>query len=314
MSALFDDGAAADGPAGAGVQTLPVADLSPSPFQPRQHFDPEKIAELAASIKTQGILQPILVRAASPGVKTPYEIVAGERRWRAAQQARVHDVPVVIRELANVDAAEIALLENVQREDLSPFEEAEGYRGLMAQFGYSQTDVAERVGKSRAHVANALRLLAMPDGLRTMVEKGELSAGHARALLSLENPLPLARQAAAENWSVRRLEQAVRDLSSGAGATGTATDRAHRAPWIRILTSAKLKSRHPVTSASGSKSAVPPPGGTSGSVTLRWSSWSWCSPGWPGNSPSCRTEFAEKIARSAPDQALILWQNPYNSP
>ena len=220
LSALFDDGAAAEGPAGAGVQTLPVADLSPSPFQPRQHFDPEKIAELAVSIKTQGILQPILVRAASPGVKTPYEIVAGERRWRAAQQARVHDVPVVIRELANVDAAEIALLENVQREDLSPFEEAEGYRGLMAQFGYSQSDVAERVGKSRAHVANALRLLAMPDGLRIMVEKGELSAGHARALLSLENPLPLARQAAAENWSVRRLEQAVRDLSSGAGATG----------------------------------------------------------------------------------------------
>ena len=126
----------------------------------------------------------------------------------------------MIRELANVDAAEIALLENVQREDLSPFEEAEGYRGLMAQFGYSQSDVAERVGKSRAHVANALRLLAMPDGLRTMVEKGELSAGHARALLSLENPLPLARQAAAENWSVRRLEQAVRDLSFGAGATG----------------------------------------------------------------------------------------------
>ncbi|MEC8154081.1 MAG: ParB/RepB/Spo0J family partition protein, partial [Pseudomonadota bacterium] len=157
LSALFDDGAAAEGPAGAGVQTLPVADLSPSPFQPRQHFDPEKIAELAVSITTQGILQPILVRAASPGVKTPYEIVAGERRWRAAQLARVHDVPVVIRELANVDAAEIALLENVQREDLSPFEEAEGYRGLMAQFGYSQSDVAERVGKSRAHVANALR-------------------------------------------------------------------------------------------------------------------------------------------------------------
>jgi len=221
LSALFDDGAAADGSAGAGVQMLPVADLSPSPFQPRQHFDPEKIAELAASIKTQGILQPILVRAASPGVKTPYEIVAGERRWRAAQQARVHGVPVVIRELANVDAAEIALLENVQREDLSPFEEAEGYRGLMAQFGYSQSDVAERVGKSRAHVANALRLLAMPDSLRTMVEKGELSAGHARALLSLENPLPLARQAAAENWSVRRLEQAVRDLASDMDATGS---------------------------------------------------------------------------------------------
>ena len=221
LSALFDDGAAADGSAGAGVQTLPVADLSPSPFQPRQHFDAEKIAELAASIKTQGILQPILVRAASPGVKTPYEIVAGERRWRAAQQARVHDVPVVIRELANADAAEIALLENVQREDLSPFEEAEGYRGLMAQFGYSQSDVAERVGKSRAHVANALRLLAMPDSLRTMVEKGELSAGHARALLSLENPLLLARQAAAENWSVRRLEQAVRDIASGVDTAGS---------------------------------------------------------------------------------------------
>ncbi len=217
LSALFDDGNDSSGQRGAGVQTLPVGDLSPSPFQPRQRFNPEKIAELAASIKTQGILQPILVRAASPGVKTPYEIVAGERRWRAAQQARLHDVPVVIRELANVDAAEIALLENIQREDLSPFEEAEGYRGLIAQFGYSQSDVAERVGKSRAHIANALRLLAMPDSLRTMVEKGELSAGHARALLSLDNPLPLARQAAAENWSVRRLEHAVREVVAGNG-------------------------------------------------------------------------------------------------
>ena len=138
-------------PASALTQRLPIEKLEPNPEQPRRHFDEDAIKGLAQSIATVGIIQPIIVHKEDVD---RYLILAGERRWRAAQQARVHDVPVVIRELANVDAAEIALLENVQREDLSPFEEAEGYRGLMAQFGYSQTDVAERVGKSRAHVAN----------------------------------------------------------------------------------------------------------------------------------------------------------------
>ena len=215
LSALFDDGNAESGGA-SGPELVPVSDLSPSPFQPRQIFDPERLDELAASIRSQGILQPLLVREASEGVKTPYEIIAGERRWRAAQRARLHEVPVIIRPLSNVDAAEIALLENIQREDLSIFEEAEGYRRLITQFGYTQTDVAERVGKSRAHVANSLRLLAMPEALRRMVEDGQLTAGHARALLAVENPIPLARQAVAERWSVRELERAVRQLSSPA--------------------------------------------------------------------------------------------------
>lgn len=229
LSALFEDGEDEQG-AGGGAQLVPVSDLSPSPFQPRQIFDPERLEELAVSIRSQGVIQPLLVRGASEGVKTRYEIVAGERRWRAAQRARLHEVPVIIRPLSNLDAAEVALLENIQREDLSIFEEAEGYRRLIMQFNYTQTEVADRVGKSRAHVANALRLLVMPEALRRMVEDGQLSAGHARALLSVENPLPLARQAAAERWSVRELEQAVRKLSkptteADASTPGTATDK-----------------------------------------------------------------------------------------
>jgi len=212
-SALFEDG---EDTQGGGSQLVPVSDLSPSPFQPRQIFDPERLEELATSIKSQGVIQPLLVREASEGVKTRYEIVAGERRWRAAQRARLHEVPVIIRPLSNLDAAEVALLENIQREDLSIFEEAEGYRRLIMQFNYTQSEVADRVGKSRAHVANALRLLVMPEALRRMVEDGKLSAGHARALLSVDNPMPLAKQAAAERWSVRELEQAVRKLSNPA--------------------------------------------------------------------------------------------------
>lgn len=211
LSALFEDG---EDTQGGGSQLVPVSDLSPSPFQPRQIFDPERLEELATSIKSQGVIQPLLVREASEGVKTRYEIVAGERRWRAAQRARLHEVPVIIRPLSNLDAAEVALLENIQREDLSIFEEAEGYRRLIMQFNYTQSEVADRVGKSRAHVANALRLLVMPEALRRMVEDGKLSAGHARALLSVDNPMPLAKQAAAERWSVRELEQAVRKLSN----------------------------------------------------------------------------------------------------
>ena len=211
LSALFEDG---EDTQSGGSQLVPVSDLSPSPFQPRQIFDPERLEELATSIKSQGVIQPLLVREASEGVKTRYEIVAGERRWRAAQRARLHEVPVIIRPLSNLDAAEVALLENIQREDLSIFEEAEGYRRLIMQFNYTQSEVADRVGKSRAHVANALRLLVMPEALRRMVEDGKLSAGHARALLSVDNPMPLAKQAAAERWSVRELEQAVRKLSN----------------------------------------------------------------------------------------------------
>jgi ParB family chromosome partitioning protein len=210
LSALFDD----DNPgevSGANPQLVPISDLSPSPFQPRQVFDPERLSELADSIRSQGIIQPLLVRESSDGIKTRYEIIAGERRWRAAQSASLHEVPVIVRPMSDKDAAEVALLENIQREDLSVFEEAEGYRRLITQFNYTQAEAADRVSKSRAHVANILRLLAMPEGLRRMVEDGQLTAGHARALLSLSNPLPLARQAVAGEWSVRELEQAVRE-------------------------------------------------------------------------------------------------------
>ncbi len=235
LSALFDD----DNPgevSGANPQLVPISDLSPSPFQPRQVFDPERLSELADSIRSQGIIQPLLVRESSDGVKTRYEIIAGERRWRAAQSASLHEVPVIVRPMSDKDAAEVALLENIQREDLSVFEEAEGYRRLITQFNYTQAEAADRVGKSRAHVANVLRLLAMPEGLRRMVEDGQLTAGHARALLSLSNPLPLARQAVAGEWSVRELEQAVRDLATandGSKSSAQSTAIGEKDPDLR---------------------------------------------------------------------------------
>lgn len=268
LSALFDDGEGQSGAAaaGTGAERVPVADLSPSPFQPRQIFDPERLEELATSIRTQGVLQPLLVRPASKGVKTRYEIVAGERRWRAAQRARLHDVPVLVQEISDLDAAEIALLENIQREDLSIFEEAEGYRRLIMQFDYTQTVVADRVGKSRAHVANALRLLAMPEGLRRMVEDGSLSAGHARALLSVDNPMPLARQAAAERWSVRELEQAVRRAAAGereSGNTGTSS-APDKDPDLREAEDAATGALGLAVSIQGS--------GTKGSVRVNYAS------------------------------------------
>jgi ParB family chromosome partitioning protein len=160
-------------------RTVPIEFVHPGKFQPRKRFDQEAIQALVESVRDRGILQPLLVRR-HPDAPSDYEIIAGERRWRAAQLAGLHEVPVVVRELTDREALEIALIENIQRQDLTPLEEAEGYRRLMEEFGYTQETLGQSVGKSRSHVANMLRLLALPEPIKALVTEGQLSAGHAR--------------------------------------------------------------------------------------------------------------------------------------
>jgi len=189
-------------------KTLPLEHLHPNRYQPRRHFDATGISELADSIRENGILQPILVRPHQE--KTgEYEIVAGERRWRAAQKARVHDVPVVIRDLSDAKALEIAVLENIQRQDLTPLEEAEGYRRLLGEFAYTQEGLAQTLGKSRSHIANSLRLLTLPEAVKELLDGGDLTAGHARALVTADDAEGLAKKIVSEGLSVRQTEQLV---------------------------------------------------------------------------------------------------------
>jgi ParB family chromosome partitioning protein len=197
-------------PRGDGLHISAIEDVHPARHQPRKTFDDERLEELAESIRVQGIIQPLIVRRRPAG---GYELIAGERRWRAAQRAGLHEVPVVVREVAEERAFEMALVENLQRADLNPIEEAEGYQRLMAEFGYTQETLAGRVGKDRSTVANALRLLKLPPAVRDMVIGGRLSMGHARGLLGLESDTAierLARQTLARELSVRQVETLVR--------------------------------------------------------------------------------------------------------
>jgi ParB family chromosome partitioning protein len=191
-----------------------------NPNQPRKHFDERELQELADSIKSHGVLQPILVRPL-PQAPGRYEIVAGERRWRAAQKAGLHTIPAVIRELDEVEILEIAIIENVQRTDLNPIEESQGYQALMERFGRTQQDVADVVGKSRPHVANMLRLLTLPSEIQDMVRDGRLSAGHARAILTAPDPMELALRVIREGLNVREIERLA------AAAKDTREGRAH---------------------------------------------------------------------------------------
>jgi len=204
LSALLGETAAPAAPQ-RGQRQLPVDKLEPSPLQPRRHFDRDELEALAESIRANGILQPILVRR-HPKKPDMHEIVAGERRWRAAQLAGQHDVPVLVRELSDREVLELALVENLQRHDLSALEEAEGYRRLIEEFELAQEDLGNRVGKSRAHIANTLRLLKLPDGVKVLLMQGQISAGHGRALLGARDPLALARKVIAEGLSVRQVE------------------------------------------------------------------------------------------------------------
>jgi ParB family chromosome partitioning protein len=204
LSALLGEAAAPAAPS-RGQRQLAIGQLEPSPLQPRRHFDRDELEALAESIRANGILQPILVRR-HPKKPEMHEIVAGERRWRAAQLAGLHEIPVLLRELSDREVLELALVENLQRHDLSALEEAEGYRRLIEEFDLVQEDLGHRVGKSRAHIANTLRLLKLPDGVKALLMQGRITAGHGRALLSARDPLALAKKIAAEGLSVRQAE------------------------------------------------------------------------------------------------------------
>lgn len=205
LAALMGEAPAPAAEAAAPARTLPIEMLEPGPFQPRSNFHADTLAELVDSIRARGILQPLLAR---PHPQNPgkYQIVAGERRWRAAQQAGLHDVPVLIRDLADTDAMAAALVENLQRQDLNPIEEGEGFRRLIEEFGLTQEQLGTAVGKSRSHVANAMRLLQLPPSVRIEVQSGRLSAGHARALLAHPDPEQAAKLVIARGLNVRQTE------------------------------------------------------------------------------------------------------------
>jgi ParB family chromosome partitioning protein len=199
-----------------GVLNLGIEEIIPDKTQPRRHFDDTHIAELAESIRTKGVLLPLIVRRAPEG----YVIVAGERRWRAAQKAGLRELPVMVREVTEKEAFELALIENIQREDLNPVEEADAYRRLIEEHGLTQEELAQRVGKERSTVANALRLLRLPDAVKQSIVAGSLSMGHARALLALPEEADLRRAAEkviAEGLSVRAVEALVQRLKSKRG-------------------------------------------------------------------------------------------------
>jgi ParB family transcriptional regulator, chromosome partitioning protein len=230
LSALFgEDGTTQE--AARSIRSLPIERLHPGKFQPRRKFDGDAMAALVESVRSQGVLQPLLVRP-HPSRADEYEILAGERRWRAAQAAKLLEVPVLVRAIGDREALEAALVENVQREDLGPLEEADGYQRLIDEFGHTQEALAKVIGKSRSHIANTLRLLGLPPAVRQLLERGDLTAGHARALLTAKNPLRLAQEVIRGGLNVRQTEGLAR--TEGAGE-GIPVERAKRDPELAAL-------------------------------------------------------------------------------
>jgi ParB family chromosome partitioning protein len=211
-----------------GLRMVPLAALKASRFNPRRDFSEDQLEELAASIRERGLVQPLVVRPAKGGGET-YEIVAGERRWRAAQLAQLHELPVVVRTLSDQESIEIAIIENVQREDLNSIEEAEGYKLLMDGHDYTQEDLARVIGKSRSHLANTLRLLKLPDSVQHLVRSGELSAGHARALIGRADAAALAARIVKEGLTVRQVEALSQDRAPAKAKTRKSKDADTRA-------------------------------------------------------------------------------------
>ncbi len=190
----------------AGIEKIAIDRLFPGKYQPRRTFKPDELTDLIASVKTKGVLQPLLVRL-RPGSSDTYEIIAGERRWRASKEAGLTEVPVIIKDFSDKETLEVALIENLQRQDLNPLEEAQGYHRLLQEFHRTQEELASVVGKSRSHVANTMRLLDLPESVKSYVEEGVLSAGHARALLNAKNPEKLAKKVIDQGLNVRQTEQ-----------------------------------------------------------------------------------------------------------
>ncbi len=211
-----------------GLRHLPIELLHSNPNNPRKQFREEELEDLSKSIREKGLLQPIVVRQRADG---EYEIVAGERRWRASQRAGLHELPVLIRDLSDGETLEIALIENIQRSDLNPLEEARAYGQLLGQFSYTQQQLADSVGKSRSHIANTLRLLTLPESVRAHIEDGKLTAGHARTLVATDSPADLANKIISLGLSVREAET----LTRSNPATSTRKAKAHKNADIRAL-------------------------------------------------------------------------------
>lgn len=228
LAALIGDMATVEGvrvTESAGLKRLPVEFIIANRSNPRRTFDPEQLEELTNSIREKGVMSPLLVRPSEdPNI---FELIAGERRWRAAQRAGLHDVPVIVRDVDDKEALELAIIENVQRADLNPLEEAMGYGQLIEQFDYTQQDLAQVIGKSRSHVANTLRLLRLPEDVRSMVASGTLTAGHARTLITAEDPARLARQIVDGGLSVREAEalSQQREVAGGKKPVDTGIER-----------------------------------------------------------------------------------------
>jgi ParB family transcriptional regulator, chromosome partitioning protein len=244
-------------------QHLPIEKLEPNPQQPRMSFNQDELESLADSIRQKGVIQPLIVRR-KPG-RDAYEIVAGERRWRAAQLAQLHEVPVVVRDLNDTEVLEIAIIENIQREDLNAIEEAQGFRQLMTRFGHTQEKLAEALSKSRSHVANLLRLLTLPSEVQDLVRDGALSAGHARALIGSPKATELAGQIIAKGLSVRETERLMKDEAAAkpGKSAPTAPDKDADTRALEADLAANLAMSVRIEHA---------PGGESGQLTITYKS------------------------------------------
>ena len=215
LSALFGDMSPKDNtPAITQNNMAAIADLSRNPYQPRQNFKEEKLNELASSIKKNGIIQPIAVRP-SKSNSGKYEIVAGERRWLAAQRAGLHQIPITILDLSDVESLEVAIVENIQRDDLNPIEEAKGYKRLNEEFKYDHESISKLMSKSRSHISNTLRLLTLPSDVVAMLEEGTLTSGQARPLIGISNASSIAEEIVSKNYSARKVEYIVRNKKGG---------------------------------------------------------------------------------------------------
>lgn len=245
---------------------VPIEFVHPGKYQPRRKFDEEAIQGLVESIRDKGILQPLLVRR-DPETANAYELIAGERRWRAAQIVGLHEVPVIIRDLSDREALEIALIENIQRQDLTPLEEAEGYRRLMDEFDHTQEDLARALGKSRSHVANMMRLLALPDPVKAMVQDGALTAGHARALLTASDPASVAREVVARGLNVRQTEDLMRGDQPKPRKGEAGSGGASKAPAIKDVNLLNLEEE--ISARIGLKVAINPQG-QRGTITIHY--------------------------------------------
>ncbi|NUB45352.1 ParB/RepB/Spo0J family partition protein [Fertoebacter nigrum] len=242
---------------------VPVEKLIPNPNQPRRDFGPEALEDLANSIRQKGVIQPLIVRAIAG--TDQFEIVAGERRWRAAQLAQLHELPVLVREFDDTEVLEVAIIENIQRADLNAIEEAMGFRQLMDRFGHTQEKLAEALSKSRSHIANLLRLLQLPDDVQAWLREGKLSAGHARALITTANPSELARTVIARGLSVRETEALAKTPTSksspGSGPRGRRVEKDADTRALEADLSANLRMAVSIDHE---------PGGETGLLTIRY--------------------------------------------